>query len=98
MTDEDAPIRIDASEALETMRLRSGKSMGEIGRDLGRYRTWYRNISMHDDMYLSSLLAVAKVTGHDVALLDHATGDVIALLEPPASDGQSDAQSAGETR
>lgn len=89
MADGNESKTIDMNDALETMRLRSGKSTDGLSKELGHYRTWYRNMRSREDMYLSSLLAVASITGHDVALLDHATGDVIALLAPPSDTSKS---------
>ena len=76
--------RIGANDALETMRGDARKSADSIGLRLGRARTWFGNIKGRDP-HLSTVAAVASVTGHEVAILKADTGEVVATIAPPGS-------------
>lgn len=49
---------------------------------LGRTRNWLTN-SYGRDPKLSTVASVASVTGHEVAILDAASGEVVALIDAP---------------
>lgn len=83
------PVRESPHDVLRMMLDSSGKSAYRLSFDLGRSRNWASN-SFGRDPLLSTVAEVASVTGHEVAILDAGTGDVVAIVEPPEHDGNGD--------
>lgn len=81
--------RIEARDALETMRRRAGRSADSIGLALGHARTWLSNIRGRDP-HLTTVADVASVTGHEVVILDAESGETVAVIEPPERDARAD--------
>lgn len=76
----------------ETIRLlldKSGKSAYRLSLDLGKSRNYVIN-AVGKDPKLSTVAAVASATGHEVAILDAGTGEVVAIVEPPEREAPED--------
>lgn len=78
----DVDRRVGPNDALETMRDDARQSADSIGIKLGRARTWFGNIRGRDP-HLSTVAAVASVTGHEIAILDSESGEIVATIETP---------------
>ena len=58
--------------------------MQNVSRALGKDPTWCRNTSRPGrSPALATVADVADVLGYDVAVVDRATGDVVAVVDPP---------------
>ena len=65
----------------------SGIPADEVSRRLGHSRSWASvSIRPGRDPKLSTVAAVADVTGHEVAILDADSGEVVAIIDPPPKD------------
>lgn len=62
----------------------SGKSGRALSVELGHAPTWVSTIGARGrDPQLSSVVRVADLVGVDLCLVDRATGQTIATIEPP---------------
>ena len=64
----------------------SGMSARALSLSLGKADTWARN-SAGRDTKLSTVATVADVAGLDLVLVDRATGERVAVVDPPESGG-----------
>lgn len=73
---------------LSKMILSSGIPADEVSRRLGHSRSWASvSIRPGRDPKLSTVAAVASVTGHEVAILDAESGEVVGIVDAPESKG-----------
>lgn len=73
-----------AHEAMPYLVKVSGRSQRDVSRTLGKAGTWASNlIRTKADSKLSTIADVADLAGVDVCLVDRATGETIATIEPP---------------
>lgn len=73
---------------LQAMISRSGRSGLSVARELGHGQTWaYNSTRPGRDPKLSTVAAVASVTGYEVAIVDSGTGETVATVEPPEPKG-----------
>ena len=69
---------------IRSLRERSGKSQKTLSTELGRARSWAQNVEAPTrSPALATVVEVADATGVDVCLVDRATGETIATIEPP---------------
>lgn len=63
----------------------------QVSRELGRSRKWTANVAAPGrDPKLSTVAAVAAVTGHRLAILDAESGEVVATIDAPErAEGES---------
>ncbi len=62
----------------------SGKSGRVLSVELGHAPTWVSSVGARGrDPQLSSVVRVADLSGVDVCLVDRATGETIATIDPP---------------
>lgn len=80
---------IEPNDALRMMIDSSGKSGYRVSLDLGRSRNWVSN-SLGRDPKLGTVAAVADITGHEVAILDAETQEIVAKVRPPKPKGESE--------
>lgn len=61
-----------------------GASMRGVSATLDKSQAWTRNVAAPGrSPALATVADIADVLGYDVALIDRATGDVIAKVDPP---------------
>lgn len=80
-----SPKRIEPTQALGFLRGSSDLSAHAISRECGRSINWLIN-STGRDTKASTLALVADVLGLDLALVDRANGEVMAIIEPARDD------------
>lgn len=66
----------------------SGLSANAISAALGKSREYARNVSKAAAPRVDTLADVADAAGVDVALIDRASGDLIAVVDPPRKAAQ----------
>ena len=70
---------------LELMRVRAGRSADSVSLELSRARNWFRNLR-HGDPMLSTVASVASITGHELAIVDSASGEIVSTIAPPPTE------------
>lgn len=82
---------------LANMIVSSGIPADEVSRRLGHSRSWASvSIRPGRDPKLSTVAAVAAVTGHEVAILDAESGDVVATITTPEVHKDHEGEGEGE--
>lgn len=88
-------VKTSPRDTLRWMADDAHMSAYRLSLDLGRSRNWAIN-SYRADPKLSTVAAVAAVTGHEVAILDAESGDVVATITPPEAHGDHDGKGKGK--
>ena len=76
---------MQVDRVIRALREKSGLSQRDLSSELGRSRTWAQTVETAGrSPALATVATVADVAGVDVCLVDRATGETIATIDPPA--------------
>lgn len=72
------------NEVIRSMLARSGKSPETVSAELGRSKTFVRNVSNPSrSPALATVVEIADTLGYRLDLVDRATGERVGSIEPP---------------
>lgn len=78
---------MQVGKVIRALRKKGDLSQRELSSRLGRSRTWAQTVEREDrSPALATVATVADVAGVDLCLVDRATGETIATIDPPAHD------------
>lgn len=93
----DVTEEIGPRQVIPLMIRTSGLSTYGVSMRLGKSRNWGYNLKGSDPR-ASTVAKVGKVTGHEMAILDTGTGDVVAVVrECPCDEDESETGKTDET-
>ena len=75
---------MQVNDIVRTLLDHSGKSARGISRTLGKSDNWARLTAQNSrNPKIATICAIADLSGVDVCLVDRATGETIATIDPP---------------
>ncbi len=79
---------MQVDEVIRSLIERSGESARTISKRLGRATSWASMVGRSGrDPSLGTITRVADVAGYDIAIIDRATGETVATIDPPRREG-----------